>query len=425
MRARNRALLLDVVRRFGPLSRVELHKLTHIRPASISQITRELIDERLLREAGPSDNPTGRKQILLEMNKNAGIILAVDFDAEQVAVARLDCRPALVGEVYREPTDLRGKAELLDQLLRCARRGLEGTGGERIVGVGVGDPGIVDTARGLSVAASTIDFWRDVPLRDRFETELGIPCVVADNTRARTVAERTLGAGGGSDDMIFIEYGLGIGAGMFTGGKVLLGHAYVAGEFGHTHVSEGGPPCKCGSFGCLEAVASIGALESTLRRAIREGGSSRCLDMAGGDVERITGWHVLEAARLGDKMSVTLVEEMARRLGLGIANMVNLFNPELIVLDRRLALAGDVVLNEIVRVVRREALAYSSASLQFRFGDLGVEASLLGLGLLVLDSVFEVPDLKAPRLLMDRSLKDRLRSGRSHAEPAAAAGAKP
>ncbi len=400
MPLRNRAILLDLIRRRGPLSRVELHELTQIRPAGISQLTGELLEEGIIREAGPSNNPTGRKRILLEMNDDAGIILAVDFDAERVTAASLDCRPAVIGQPYSEPTNLQGQSELMEQLLRCARRVRQEVGdAKRILGVGVGDPGVVDSARGLSVLASTIEFWRNVPLRDRFEAELGIPCVVADNTRARTMAECMLGAGGRSNDMIFIEYGRGIGAGMVTGGKVLLGHSFSAGEFGHTHVIEGGPPCKCGSFGCLEALAGIGALEFRLRRAIREGGTSRCLEMAGGDPEAITGWQVLEAARSGDKMSVTLVEEVGRYLGLGVANMVNLFNPQLIVIDRRLALAGQMVLDEIVRVVRRQALAYSNRELEFRFGDLGAEeASLLGLGLLLLESVFEVPDLKPSRV---------------------------
>jgi N-acetylglucosamine repressor len=407
IRDRDKAIILDVIRRFGPLSRVEIHEFTNIRPAGISQLTRELICEDTIREAGLSDNPTGRKQILLEMNESAGSIVAIDFDAELVRAAVLDCRPAVIRQTHAEPTNRGGGVEgLVQQLLRCAREAIQESGAapSRIIGLGIGDPGIVDSRRGLSVASSTIDFWRDVPLGERFTSEFGIPCVVADNTRARTVAERVLGAGRRSDDMIFVEYSSGIGAGMVCGGRVLVGDRFVAGEFGHTHLAENGPPCSCGSFGCLEAVAGVSALESSIRRAIRHGGFSICLEMAEGDINRVTGWNVLEAARQGDKMSITLVEEMGNYLGLGIANLVNLFNPALIVLDKRLALAGDLLIDQISRIVRRQSLAYSSERLEFRFGTLGDEAGLLGVALLVLENAFEVPALKPPRFLVDASL---------------------
>jgi len=131
VRDRDKAVILDVIRHFGPLSRVEIYEFTRIRPASVSQLTRQLIEERKIREAGLSDNPTGRKQILLEMNENAGMIVAVDFDAENVLSAALDCRPALVGPAYSEPTDVSGGVEgLIAQLFRCAHEAIRRSGAD-------------------------------------------------------------------------------------------------------------------------------------------------------------------------------------------------------------------------------------------------------------------------------------------------------
>jgi N-acetylglucosamine repressor len=407
VRERDKAVILDVVRRFGPLSRVEIHELTHLRPATISLLTRELIRGRRVREAGLSNNPTGRKQILLQMNEDAGRIAAVDFDAEVVTAAVLDCCPKIRGRVVTEKTNLQDGVEgLLRQLFACVRLAAAETDIEttRLLGVGVGDPGLIDPREGISILSSTIPFWRDVPLRARFEQELQIPCVVANNTRTKTIAERMLGAGERADDMIFIEYGRGVGCGIFSGGRTLDGSRYAAGEFGHTHVTENGPPCSCGSFGCLEAVAGISALEMKMKRALAEGGYSRCIEYACGEIGRITGWEVLETARDGDKLSTTLVEEIGNDLGLGIANLVNLFNPSLVLLDRRLALAGDLLINQIKRTVRREALAHSTEHLQFRFAALGSEAGLLGAALIVLDTLFEVPAFKPPKFLLDHTL---------------------
>jgi predicted NBD/HSP70 family sugar kinase len=403
IKERDRALITDVVRRFGPLSRVKLHELTHFRPATIGAVVRELLDEGVLAEGGLSNNPTGRKQILLELNEKLGYVVTLDFDAETVSAGMMDVRAKLRNSVIRESTDLaNGRDGLLRQLLSCVERTIQQAGPEsgRPLGIGIGDPGLVNSQEGISVVSSTIDFWHAIKLRELFNKAFGVPVVVSDNTRTKAIAERTLGAGEGAADLIYIEYGTGIGAGIFTGGHLLQGHRWSAGEFGHTSTTEGGPPCRCGSFGCLEAVAGLAALETRVRSALRNGGFSRCLELAGRDIDRVTGWHVLETAALGDKMCVVLVEELARSLGFGIANLVNIFNPEIIVLDHRLKLAGPEFLHQLTRVVQSRALAYVTETLRFRFGELGSDAALLGAGLMSLDAFFAVPALKPPKFMV-------------------------
>jgi predicted NBD/HSP70 family sugar kinase len=189
--------------------------------------------------------------------------------------------------------------------------------------------------------------------------------------------------------MFYIEYGRGIGAGIVVGGKVLEGHRRSSGEFGHTHVIENGPACTCGSFGCLEAIAGASALEAKVRKAIQEGATSRLMELVDGDLNKITPWAALKAASMGDKTCDMIVEEIGKYLGLGVANLVNLFNPKLIVLDERLELAGPVLLEQIIRIVKRQA---------------GAEAGVLGAGLLVVEKLFEIPALKPPRFMIEPRL---------------------
>ena len=392
MAERDRALIASLIRSEGQLSRIEIHRLTNLRPATISKLTKELIDEGRIEEAGRSDNRMGRKQVLLRTNTEFGFVIAVDFDAEQVRAALVDLEPRVRGPVVHEPTITnRGKDGLIAQLIRCTHRAMAISSAARgkVLGIGVGDPGLVNASEGVSVFASTLESWQQIPLQQVFEDEFAIPTLIANNTRTKAVAERSLGAGAGSEDMIFLEYGRGIGAGIITGGRLLEGSRWAAGEFGHTHVTEDGPACRCGSFGCLEAIAGIGALEASMRRAIGQGGNSQALSLAGGEAENLTGWHVLQAARDGDKMSVALVEGVSNYLGLGLANLANLFNPSLIVLDKRLSLAGDQILDQIKRVVQRQALGHVTETLQFRYASLGEEAGLLGPVLLVLERIFE------------------------------------
>jgi glucokinase len=195
--------------------------------------------------------------------------------------------------------------------------------------------------------------------------------------------------------MIYVEYGrTGIGAGIVIEGKLFYGAGYAAGEFGHTHMLEDGPACKCGSFGCLEAIAGASALQARVRKAIAEGGISAANTLAEGDPNQITGWTALQAAGQGDKICAAIVEQAGNYLGVGLANLVNLFNLAVIVIDQRRSLAGPGLLDQLTRAIRSKALNHSAKDLVVRYGTLGNEASLLGAARVVSrgrDTGFPVP----------------------------------
>jgi predicted NBD/HSP70 family sugar kinase len=387
---RDKHLIEALVYQQGPISRVGLHALTNLRRSTISLLTRQLLTEGKLIEAGPSDNPLGRKQILLELNRKFGFLAGVEFDDERVTAGVMDLQPS-VTQMISEATDLsHGKEGLLRQLQSAVRRVVAASRlpWGKLLGIGIADPGLVDTRRGVTTSSSTIDFWNDVPLTATFEKEFRVPVLVESKTRAKAIAEQMLGVGQRDPNMIYLDYGTGIGAGVIVDGKLLYGHNCGVGEVGHTNMVRSGPTCKCGSNGCLEAVAGAGAVENRARKALSEGVSSRLLAMAQEDPTRITVWLVLEAARAGDKMSWNIVAEVAEEIGVAMANLVNLFNPSMIVFDQRLSGAGDEFLNLISRVVKSNALAGSSAGLSLRFATLGREAGLLGVGLQILEKQF-------------------------------------
>jgi predicted NBD/HSP70 family sugar kinase len=387
---RDKHLIEALVYQQGPISRVGIHALTNLRRSTISLLTRQLLTEGKLIEAGPSDNPLGRKQILLELNRKFGFLVGVEFDDEQVTAGVMDLQPS-VTRVISEATDLsHGKEGLLRQLQSAVRRVVAASRlpWSKLLGIGIADPGLVDTRRGVTTSSSTIDFWNDVPLTSAFEKEFKVPVLVESKTRAKAVAEQMLGVGQREPNMIYIDYGTGIGAGVIVDGKLLYGHNCGVGEVGHTNMVRSGPTCKCGSNGCLEAVAGAGAVENRTRKALSDGVSSRLLAMAQEDPSRITVWLVLEAARAGDKMCWNIVAEIAEEIGVAMANLVNLFNPAMIVFDQRLSGTGDEFLNLVSRVVKSNALAGSASGLSLRFAHLGREAGLLGVGLQILERQF-------------------------------------
>jgi N-acetylglucosamine repressor len=400
---RDRKVIEAVVRKFGPLSQVQINELMDIRPTTVSLLVRDLLDAGKILEVGRSNNPVGRKQVLLRPNPEWAFAVAVALDEEEIDAVVMDLHASPRQAITERIQPVATRANLIQALIRCVKHAIAEADltSESLLGIGISDPGLVDTRAGVSVMSSTIPFWKEVPLKSIFEKEFGVPAFLQTSTRAKTLAERLLGTGKMSDNMIYLDYGAGIGAGIVVDGKLLYGTRGAAGEFGHTHVIEGGPVCSCGSFGCLEAIAGTRALASKVRKAASEGVTTSAMELVDGNLASLTGWAVLEAANKGDKLCSHVVAETASYLGVALSNLINLFDPSAIVLDRRLEVAGPGFLNSVVQTMRRQSLACPEEQLEICYGKFHKEGSLLGAGLLVIEDYFEIPILKPPRFLKD------------------------
>lgn len=405
---RDKAIIISLVRKFGQLSRVEIRNLTHWKSSTISILVRELQEEGKLLKLGLSDNLTGRRRVLLSMNPRYGFVVGVALDDRIVQAAVMDLGAGVISTTQEATCTERGIEGLVEQLLACTRRAIQQAGVEpkSILGIGFADSSLIDSRQGISMYSSVIECWREVPVKKIFESEFGVPLLLENYTRAKTLAEAKMGPADLVGDMIYIDCGgalsAGISAGIMIDGKILRGRRECAGEFGHIPIIERGPACKCGSFGCLEAVDGGVALASKVRKAILEGSKSQAVALApGGDLDKITGLTVLQAAKLGDKTCCAFVAELGEHLGLGLATLVNLFNPSLIVLDQCMEMAGKDLLEGIIRIVKMRALTRSTDDLVFQIGKLGIEGATVGAGLVVLEDLFEVPMFRPPRYLIE------------------------
>lgn len=223
-----------------------------------------------------------------------------------------------------------------------------------VVGIGVGAPGPLDREKGIVVTTPNLG-WTDFPLRDVIAGRTGLPVRIDNDANCATLGEWWLGAAQGADNVIGMTIGTGIGGGIILGGRLYHGASDVAGEIGHATIDITGRRCKCGNYGCLEAYASGPSIAERAREAVSSDGDALLVRMVGGDLERITAATVYEAAKLGDDVALDVVRETSRFLGAGVANLLNIFNPDVVVIAGGVTQAGEALFEPLRREVRKRA----------------------------------------------------------------------
>ncbi len=396
-----RALILNAVRHYGEISRIELQKVTGIRLASITEFVRQLINEGQLEESGLSGSARGRKQVLLRLGTEQGVVVGGDFDAKRVIAVAMNMVSQVVARNRSEIPAGAGRETILNVIRRVIREVMSQAEqkGEKLAGIGIGDPGLIDSQKGISIFSSIVSDWRNVPLKAILEEAFHVPVTIEGSTRAKTLCEKQFGEGKKVKNFLYIEYGLGIGCGLMMNGEIYRGMTESSGELGHVRVMENGPVCNCGSYGCLETVASLPALASQAVRAIREGAGSKITELVAGELEKVTGEHVFEAGKLGDKLALGILDKAAENLGIGVATALNLFNPEMVIFDSRLRNAAEFMLEPAMKVIQRQALMVSTKKIRLEVSKMGEEAGAMGAAVRVLDQMFAIPQLRVPEFL--------------------------
>ena len=247
-----------------------------------------------------------------------------------------------------------------------------------LVGVSIAAAGALDTKKGLVTDSPNLPHWHNVPLRDIFASELGIPVYLINDASAAALGEHRFGAGRGVDNLIYLTVSTGIGGGIITGGKLYSGTNGCAGELGHMTIDVHGPQCSCGNFGCLEVLASGTAMAKETVRRLRQGEASYITELADGNLENVTAKIVSLAARKGDLLAREIVAETANYLGIGMANLVNIFNPDLIVVGGGVSQMGGMLLKPVRKVVKDRAFRLPARTVRIVRARLGSHAGIIG-----------------------------------------------
>ena len=398
VKTHNVRAVLSILRQHEYVSRSHLAELTGLSTTTITNLISELLDQGIVVEDA-SQKPArprrvGRPRTLLRLVPEARYAVGIHIGVGSVRVAVANLQAHLVSNLSLDHPLDRPPEEVLGEIARLVDQALSqsGVARDKVVGVGVGASGLVNPHTGVNVMAPNLG-WRDIPIRDWLSRQLALPICVDNNARAMALGEALFGIGKQVHALAFVYARIGVGAGFVVGERLYRGSAAGAGEIGHTTiVPDGGEPCRCGNTGCLETLVSepvIVRLAEALAEQEPQGILAGHLrNGQGSAIDRI-----LAAARAGDVATRAMLEERACFMGIALANLVNVLNPDLIVLGGLCVQSQDLLLPTIEGVMRKRAFANLGQQVQVQTTCFGREAGVIGAAALALNTFFyQQPD---------------------------------
>ena len=311
-------------------------------------------------------------------------VVGVDLGGTNIVVGVLPIDGGDVLALHTLPTDpQRGAKFVVDRMVYMIQESIDRVLSEHggtlddVAGVGIGSPGPLDRATGTVINTPNLG-WRNFPLRDLISNAVGLPATLDNDANCATYGEWWLGAGRNVDTLVGLTLGTGIGGGIVLNGQIFHGVSDAAGEIGHMTIDSTGRKCKCGNYGCLEAYASGPAIALRAVEGIEAGVDTVLPDLVGGKLENITAATVYEAVVLGDQYANEVMKETAKFLGAGVANMINILNPEMVVIAGGVTRAGDHLFVPLRAEVRRRAFRSAEEACQIVSAELTGTAGVIG-----------------------------------------------
>ncbi len=387
MKKINKSIVLELLRKASPLSRAEVAKTTGLTKATVSTLVAELMEENLLYEIGTGESSGGRKPVMLVFRQDAGYAIGVDLGVRDIHAVLTDLKGTIVHETRSSLRGMDTPEQVLGRLKDCLRRLMNKAPASPygVVGIGVGVPGITDD-KGIVLFAPNLG-WRNVPLQSLLEAEFKVPVIIDNEANAGAVGEKEFGIGRNVSNLIYISVGIGIGSGIILKDELYRGASGYSGEMGHITVHADGRPCRCGNVGCWELYASEQAILAEAEALLSPdaadsgGGAETAADAddSAAEVPRQAELEALAAlADSGNEAAQELFRRTGRYLGVGVVNIINTFNPELIIIGNRFTLAERWLAPSVREVIQERALPYHRERLRLEFAGLGLRSSVAG-----------------------------------------------
>jgi len=380
----NRRAVMSVLTTAKKISRSEIARRTGLSRASVSILVDELIEAGLAEEAGVGESTGGRPPILVRLKRTSRMVIGAEMVDNEWIIVAVDLAARIQRKLVVSIGN--GSAEAaLQTLIKGIKELLPVIPVPLLPAIGLGTPGLVDHDTGVIKSAADLG-WQDVPVARVIEDELGVPAYVINRHKAGGVAEVRYDRSMDDREIVYIGIGTGIVMALFHEGNLVKGASSSAGELGHTTILPDGPPCPCGNRGCLQQLASGPAMAARARTLIKEGLNSTLLEKVNGDLQLITGKAVCEAAEEGDALALRVVKEAGSYIGISVANIINIYNPDVVIIGGPITrTTDDTLLIAIQEEARKRAMSYPFSFVKIVKARLGPDAGALGAASMVID----------------------------------------
>jgi predicted NBD/HSP70 family sugar kinase len=375
LRDANRRLVIEALSQRGVASRAEIARITGLSRSTVSSLVTDLQRAGLVTERtadAPSEvGQVGRPPVLIALDRSAGAVVGVDFGHSHIAVAVADLSHTVLAETWESIDVDHNSVEGMDTAARMVEQALTEADVDRaqVLGVGMGMPGPISGDRQVVGSPSILPSWVGINAAVEMERRLSLPVRVENDANLGALAEWMWGAGRGFTDIAYIKASSGVGAGLVVGGRLHRGVGGTAGEIGHTHFRDEGDVCRCGNRGCVETVARTDVITSSISV-----GRGRELTVA----------EVIDLARAGDPPARRVIGDAGRYIGVAVANLCNLLNPQRVIVGGELSVAGEVLLGPLSDSLSRYAIPTAASDVSVVTGELGKRAEVMGALALVL-----------------------------------------
>jgi glucokinase len=314
------------------------------------------------------------------------IYLGIDLGGTKMLAVLVDEEGTIIAKTRQETLAERGAEDTIHRLIIMAESliqdGFPESSTKAVAGIGIAVAGILEPSQGKVVLATNLD-WNNVPIGPILEDKFHCPVQVLNDANAAALGEWLVGAGKGTEDVVFVTISTGIGGGIISGGRLLLGSSNSAAEFGHISIDRHGPLCDCGNRGCIEVYSSGKSMARRVRTDAAEGGArtAAVLQFAGGDPEHLNAEHIASAAQHGDPYAKSVLTEAGHALGTGLVSIIHLINPKIVVLGGGVSEIGDLLFTPMLEMVHKYGIPGLVDNVRFSLADLGGEAGAVGAAL--------------------------------------------
>jgi len=311
------------------------------------------------------------------------MIVGVDLGGSKINAILADPSGNVLRQGLKDTLAQEGPDEVIKRVIGCIKQVASGAD---IAGIGIGAAGACDVVNGIITFSPNLPGWHNIPLKDILQREFDPPIYLENDATVAALGEHYFGGAVGIANLIYLCVGTGIGGGIMIDGQLYHGASGSAGEIGHMTIDINGPRCSCGNIGCWETLASGTALAREAVKQIKAGTQTSILNFADGELQKVSAQRVFLAAQEGDPLANELISQTAYYLGVGLVSIVNIFNPQLILIGGGLSRMGRLLLEPASKVVRDRAYELPAAAVRIELARLGADAEALGGVALVLES---------------------------------------